>query len=229
MRKTLLALTMIPLLLSGCVHVTSSGTYSRDGNPMRQLRSVFEEDQAVLTNDAVETLLTSAPAKPENARLAVMRLDTRIGESAWSSTTADAAERINDSFLAGLAKSNHIANAFLVPGMIQPSQISFPSLRATAARCRADLLLLYSVSREAETRARLFAPTEVRASCVVEALLFDTMTGTVQFTATSVQGYEAAQNDNDWSFGETIRRAELEAVGKALTEIAGDVVNYLDS
>jgi hypothetical protein len=221
-----IGLTATALAQSGC-----SVPQAESFKGLRQvpLRSVFEEDQAVLTNDSVQALLETTPATPENARLAVLRLDGYVGEFMWSRSIADETQKVNDNFLGKLAESKHVANAFLVPSMIQPSRISFPNIRATAARCRAHLLLLYSVSRESETRSKLFAPREVKASCVVEALLFDTLTGTVQYTASSTQGYEAVQNDEDWSFGETIRRAELEAVGKALSSIADDVVKYLDS
>jgi hypothetical protein len=59
-------------------------------------------------------------------------------------------------------------------------------------------------------------------------VLLDTRSGVVPFTATAGQDFVAEKNDRDLNFQETMRRAELNALGNALEKVAADVVLFLD-
>lgn len=41
--------------------------------------------------------------------------------------------------------------------------------------------------------------------------------------------FSVAKSENDKNFTETVKRAELQAVAKALGQIATEIVSYLDS
>jgi hypothetical protein len=61
----------------------------------------------------------------------------------------------------------------------------------------------------------------------LEAVLLDTRTGIVPFTIVVTRTFIAEEQKSDMSFYETIRKAELTALGSALSEVGDEVVKFL--
>jgi hypothetical protein len=73
----------------------------------------------------------------------------------------------------------------------------------------------------------LFKPDEARAFCGIEAILLDTRTGLVPFTATANKTYDVKKTPADLNFRETVLRSQLAAMADALGEVSSQVVTFL--
>lgn len=74
---------------------------------------------------------------------------------------------------------------------------------------------------------RVFKPDEARAFCGIEAVLLDTRTGLVPFTATATRNYDVKQSPEDFNFREAVLRSQLAAIAAALGEVSTQVVGFL--
>jgi hypothetical protein len=135
---------------------------------------------------------------------------------------------VND-VLARFRGSPRVAHAMVMPSMLTPPQMTIPYMREAAARLQADTLMVYRTSTQTYGRSRAFASDETRAYCTVEGILLDTRSGIVTSTAVATEQFAARRNSRDLTFGETMQRAEQEAISRALLKVAAELVAYLDS
>ena len=125
--------------------------------------------------------------------------------------------------------AERIVDASVLPALLVPERRTIPHLREAAARYQADLLLLYRSSSILYGKEKLLAADQAKATCRLEAVLLDVRTGIVPFTSMVVETCTAKQVRDDLTFDETMRKAELEALGEALNAVADDLVAFLSS
>ncbi len=231
--RTLLALCTTLTAMIGCTTpatVNYAPKPDRDGFDRRPVltESLFPEDQAVLSNDTIEDILGARVIVPTDARVAIIRISEHDYRW-WSHELAQLDEEISDRFIDKLTGSTRVANAAVLPTLLMPQRMTVPHIRAAAARYQADVVLLYRSSSRTYTKQRFFKADQIRAHCVVEALLLDVRTGIVPFCTTASQSYTTEKSKDELTFREALWQAELGAVGQALDEIAGELVHYLDA
>jgi hypothetical protein len=189
--------------------------------------SLFRSDQAVLSNEDIGRIFEQKVTPPAKARLAVLRLGNPYR---YYAPELAAMERtaIND-VLARFRSSPRVGHAMVMPSMLTPAHMTIPYMREAAARLQADTLMVYRTATQIYGRSRAFAADETRAYCTVEGILLDTRSGIVTFTAVATEQFSARRRSKDLTFGETIQRAEQEAISRALLKVAAELVGYLDS
>ena len=173
--KAIYALGLTALLFSGCVkglEKTASLPYAARAEYQNQPKageSLFGTDEAVLRGANIEQILTSKFVIPPKARLAIMRFGERRPFYWWSEEFARLDQEIENGMLAGLRAAKRLADVSLLPSMMVPERQSIPYLREAAARCQADLLMVYRSETRTFDRSRFLRPDEVKARCRVEA------------------------------------------------------------
>lgn len=190
--------------------------------------SLFAADQQIVSDEVIEKILSSKVVPPPDARIIVLRFGQIFDWSWWSAEFARLDQTMVNRFLGTIRSSPRVASAEYLPSMLMPEKPTVPYLRQAAARCQADLVLIYRAAARTYEKQRLFASNEVKACCQVEAVLLDTRTCIVVFTTVAVQDFTATKTKDDFDYNETVRRAELEALGKALDAVAADVVTYFN-
>ena len=223
------------LLLVGCTNGSSkmfidptgySSSESRDR--YQAIGSLFPSDQAVMSNDAIEAVLSRKVTIPPASRVAVVRMmPPRYW--AWSEELTRMDESVMNRFVEALAKSEHAGSVAMLPAMLLPRQMSLSLIREAAARRQADLVVIYQVTTRTFERQKFFAADETKAYCNIQAVLLDTRSGIVPFATHATEVYEARKESSDLNFQETIWKAELAATSKALDRIAADAVKFLDA
>jgi len=193
----------------------------------RASESLFGTDEAVLRGANLEQILTSKVVIPQKARLAIMPFGQRREWRWWSEEFSKLDQDIETGMVAKLQNCKRLADVSLLPSMMVPDKQSIPYLREAAARYQADLLLVYRAGSRTFDKARFLGPNEVKAKCVVEAILLDTRTGIVPFSSVSAKEYTAKKEKNDYEFSETIARAELTAIKMGLEKIGDDLDKFL--
>jgi hypothetical protein len=180
------------------------GIVGDDTNRLQE--SLFKGDQAVLSNQDIERILTARVDLSDRHRLVVLGLNPRI---LWSQEIAALDAQNSERFLHALASATQLTQVRLMPALLVPEKRTIPYLREAAARFQADLLLVYT------TRVRTF-----------QRDLLDVRTGIVAHTARTTEDIAARKSPGDLNFAQTVAKAESNATGKALLKVADSVTMY---
>ena len=191
-------------------------------------QSLFKDDQAVLSNEDLNKILAARVAVPDKAKLAVVRFGRLPYWWGWSEDFVRVNEKIDADFLGRLRTSRKLKEVAYLPSLVTPNAMTLPYLRQAAARCQADLLLVYRTSTRTYAKQRWFAADRTKAYCTVEAVLLDTRTGLLPFSTVANEFYSAARSKMDAEFAETIAKAEQQAIGRAWVRVADEAVRFLD-
>ncbi len=235
-RRAVVALTLLlPLLIaSGCAKKMSAPPppppppdFSIIGESDNRLQeSLFKGDQAVLSNQDIDRILTARITLEDRHRLAVLRLDAR---NTWIQEIANLEARNSEQFLASIGKSPQFTQIRFMPTLLIPERRTTPYLREAAARFQADLLLIYGTRVRTFRRDRIIGTDEVSAEAVVESVLLDVRTGIVIHTTQATESISAKKTPGDLNFSQTVAKAQTEATGKALLKLADAVVAFVDT
>lgn len=188
--------------------------------------SLFSGDAAILSDDAINTILSYKYTPPKLSRVALMPFGREIWSN-WSEELSLASEQIQTNVIDQLMSAPSVYDASYLPSILIPERRTVPHLREAAARYQADLLLVYRSYCQTFERYRIFAADRSRAYCGVEAVLLDTRTGLVPFTSVASESYDVTENKADTNFRETRLRAQLEATAQALAKVSSEVVEFL--
>ena len=191
--------------------------------------SLFREDQAVISNESIEQVLNAKITLPENAKLAAVRFGQMPYWWGWSEDFVRTNQQIDDDFLGRLRQTRRLRKVMYLPSMITPTNMTIPFLREAAARCQANLLLIYRTSSHSYDKQRFLGPDEVKAYCTVEAVLLDTKTGTIPFSTVVTKDFAAQRSRSDTDFSETVAKAQQQAIGSAWLKLADEVKSFLDA
>lgn len=189
--------------------------------------SLFPSDQAVLSNEDIDRILSANIVFPSTPRMAVMKVGGR--ERYWSENSPILGRETTETFLEALRQSPRVTYVAALPSILVPEKLGVPYLREAAARFQADTLLVYRVETGSFEKYRSIREDQVKAYCTVEAALLDVRSGTVPFTTVAFEQVQGARAEGDLNFDETVDRAYHEAEARALQQIATAVRSYLES
>ena len=189
----------------------------------RLQESLFKGDQAVLSNQDIDRILTARITLGDRQRLVVLRLNAR---NIWVQEIADLETQNSEQFLNALAKAPQLAQVRFMPALLIPERRTVPYLREAAARFQADLILVYGTRVRTFHRDRLVGTDEVKAEAVVESVLLDVRSGIVIHAAQATENISAKKTPGDLNFSQTVVKVQTEATGKALLKLADTVVAF---
>ena len=180
-----------------------------------------------LTDVQIEQILNYRLKIPAQNRIAILKLSTDNYWRFYSSDFTQLTDSISKNFIGTLLESDRVYDASFLPSMLVPEKRTVPFLREAAARFQADLLLVYRSKCQSYQKYKLVSPDQTKTYCSVEAALLDIRRGIVPFTSVSTNNYTAEKSSDDVNFYETKKKAELEAIGKSLGEIAKELKAFL--
>lgn len=188
--------------------------------------SLFKGDSAVLTDADIARILSFNFALRAQNRLAVLALGR---SSLWSEESAKVQADNTQAFIDRLKAAHTIREVAELPMLLVPEKQTVPYLREAGARFQADLLLVYQPRVRTFSKYRTLGKDEVKALCTVEAILLDVRTGIIPYTTSASETILAQRGEGDLNFAETVAKATVEAVGKAMNSVAESVATYLNS
>ena len=237
-------LATLLVLISGCSSAMMATQPGYMADPEYQARgelaaSLFPADQVALSSEAMEKILNSKVQIRRGGRLAVVKLaeagDWTMKSTHWGMPMMmrDATDRrdVAGSPLARLVEALEGTKRFkdvaVLPSMVIPSRPSIAALREMAARFQADSVLIYRQYTVTHEIHKFLATNEGKADVMVEAVLLDTRTGAIPFTAVATQDFQVKKNADDLDTEETATRAKNQATATALVNIAGQLDGFL--
>ena len=197
--------------------------------PDQLTESLFKEDQKVISNEDIQKILSAKLALPPHGKIAVIRAGLMPRWLGWSEDFTHMSRQSDEQLLEKIRNAPHVREAVYLPTMAIPHELTIPYLRQAAARFQADLVLVYRTYSRTYDRQRLFSADQTRAYCTLEALLIDTRTGVIPFSAIVTQDFSAERSKSDVDFSETIAKAEQQAIAKSQLEMAEQLVRFMST
>jgi hypothetical protein len=197
--------------------------------------SLFSSDQAVLSDEAVQRILSSKLELPAKSKLALMKFPDSQGSDYYRRYYWQDVARLKlrqtevDIISRTLLASDQIAEVTPLPSLMTPKQLSIPILREAAVRMQADLLLVYRIGSDTYSHTRVFARDKVKVYSTCEMVLLDVRTGLVPFTRVVSRERTATKQSMDFDLNETMQRAEQAASVDTLEAASADLVEYIKS
>ena len=208
---------------------TEGPTTSVPGSIGATATSLFKSDQAVLSNQDIEKILSAKVYAPAKARIAVVRIGGRYpwGKRWWSESVAQVEQQGSDRMLAAFRGSARVGSVVVLPTMLTPADTTIPFLRESAARVQADLLLIYRTFTQSYQQEKFFGGGDVHAYCTVEAILLDTRSGIIVDTSIKTRSFSAPKGAHDLEIEETVARNQQEAISEALGQASEELAKNL--
>ena len=221
---------IIAILATGCSSVATThrpNDYYNPGSKEASDEPLFGSTGGTLADKDIERILNYRLKLPAQNRIAILKLSSESYWRYYSNDFTQLNESIASDFIGQLRESPRVYDASFLPSMLVPEQRTVPYLREAAARYQADLLLAYRYNCRTFEKYKLIDPNETKAYCSVEAVLLDVRSGIVPFTVVSTNEFTARKQQGDTNFRETIKKAEIAAVAKALKETASQLNSFL--
>ena len=227
MQASSLILTL--LCLAACAKKTTAFAppppYPTLADPEPSLQeSLFKGDQAVLSNQDIDRILSAHIDLSDRRRLVALGIGPR---NIWLPEVAVIDEQNSVQFLKALASAPNLTQVRMMPQLLVPEKRTVPYLREAAARFQADLLLVYATRIRTFQRDRILAASEVNAEASAEAVLLDVRTGIVVQSAHTSEAIAAKKAPTDLNFAQTVAKTQEEATGRALLKLADSVTAFL--
>lgn len=225
-----LILSLTAFTFVGCSVPTSTmarpGAYYDQVDSGQSSSSLFSGDAAVLSDEAINTILNYEYSPPALSRVALMPFGREVW-SRWSEELSLASEQMKTDVIDRLRASPKVYDASYLPSILIPENRTVPHLREAAARYQADLLIVYRSFCQSFEQYRFFLADKSRAYCGVEAVLLDTRTGLVPFTSIASHTFDVEEDQSDTNFQETRLRAQLVATSRSLGDVSAEIVSFL--
>ncbi len=197
--------------------------------------SLFKSDQEVLSEEAISRILSSKIQLSQKAKLALMkfpypegRAQRYYGSYYWRSEDyLKTQQEYIDIFSAKFSISDRIQEVILLPSLMTPKEPTIPILREAAVRLQADLLLVFRITSDIYEQYVFFGKDKAKAYSTVEAVLLDVRTGIIPFSLVVTREHTEFKQEEDINFNETMKRAEKEAVIKALNAVGEELSVFL--
>ena len=186
-------------------------------------------DGAVLQEDdeKISKLLNHKLRLPDQNRIAILKLSSDNYWQFYSDDFTQVNEAMVESLIMKLRSSERVYDASFLPAMLLSEKRNVPIIREAAARFQADLLLAYRSNCQSYQKYKIINPNETKSYCSVESVLLDVRSGVIVKSSVSTESFLAVKSDSDTNFRETIKKAELEAIAKALGNAADEIVRFL--
>ncbi len=227
----------ILMIIGICIYLqacTTVGSVDRPLNysyasPELNKHSILNDTNEALLDEKINNLLYQQVRLPKKIRIAILRLSTENSWRFYSNDFTELNDSISENLITKLRSSERVYDASFLPSMLVPEKRTLSVIREAAARFQADALLVYRNSCSSYQKYRFISRDETKSYCSVEAIVLDVRKGIVAKSIVTMQEFMAKSTNKDLNFSETVKKAELEAMAKALGEIANEVVTYLNN
>lgn len=220
-----------------CILLQACSTVSSVDRPASYYQENASSSQEGLVESAnfggddkkINELLNYQVKLPEKNRIAILKLSTDNYWRYYSNDFTQLNESLVNSLITRLRASDRVYDASFLPAMLVPEKRTIPVLREAAARFQADLLLAYRSSCQSYQKYRFIDPNETKSYCTVETVLLDVRSGVIVKSIVSTEDFSIKKSAGDTNFNETIKKAELEAMARALGNVASEIVSFLNN
>lgn len=241
-QKSPLYILGILLFVASCSYYRPSGPASAGatgGEMHDQYRptlteSLFENEQATISEENIQKLLDGKIVIHDSLRIAVYKYGslgvTRYYGSWWNDEEYIKLQQgYFESLSSEIKASDKVMKVFPMPQMMLSQKVTINTLRESAVRLQADMLLIFNVSSNIYYKYKTFKEDEAKAYATCEIVLMDIRTGVVPHCSVITRDNFVTKQDTDLNVEETRKRAETGAILQTLIEGGHGVAEFLNA
>ena len=232
--KSLLAFLVLAILMSSCspsYQVSHSYYDDRvDGPPITE--SLFTDKSATISEENIQKILDGSYKTPHQLRVAVLRLDGPKKNYNWYAWGDEAylktQQAFLDSFSAKFKQSPRVAKLMAIPDLLtSKSQPSLTTIRESAVRMQADMVMAYVINSDIYTKYRGFKKPDIKAYATTQLIIMDVRTGLVPFSTVVTRDFLTMKKKEELNIVEAKNNVQTQAVLLTINEIGRQVLEYL--
>ena len=237
-REIIYSLLVLSIVISGCGGlnkgtsdtVTAAGVNYGEPDPIKQ--SLFDSKDRTISEDNIQKLLNGQLVLPDTVRIAIYQYSKAPRNRYYYGYSSDedylkAQQSFIDTLLNKLGESSRIKKVVLIPTLMISTAPNITSMRETAVRLQADLLLVFSITSDLYYKYRMFSKDEAKAYATTECMLMDIRTALVPFSTIVTRDYYSKKEPNDANLEELRKRTERMAIYQTLNVTGERLVAYL--
>lgn len=231
---TLLPLFMLTAILTSCgsTHYATPETgraqfYESEPDPITN--SLFSSPESTISEADIQRILNGEITLPEKLRVAVLQLNGYQGNRYWYRSEAYRSQLAAyfNTIVKATEASGRTTWVSALPKLLVSQDRNIFTLRESAVRMQADVLLLYNVSSDIYSEFKLFKKDEGKAYANIEAMLLDIRTGVIVWTDNISAEALGTKVEGDTGQDDFYRRLRTKAEGKAVGELGERLKAYL--
>jgi len=210
--------------------IVAGGTNFDEPEPI--LQSLFDAKDRTISEENIQKLLSGKLKLPDTIRIALFQYSRSPRNRYYYGSYTDedylkAQQSFVDTLIGTISKSSKVHKVFLIPSLMISSTPNITSMRETAVRLQADLLLVFSISSDLYYKYRVFSKDEAKAYATTECMLMDIRTALVPFSTIVTKDFYAKKTETDANLEELRKRTERMAIVQTLTETGNRVVEFM--
>ncbi|PHI21039.1 hypothetical protein CEQ90_04990 [Lewinellaceae bacterium SD302] len=191
--------------------------------------SLFSSPESTISEADIQRILNGEITLPEKLRMAVLQLNGYQGNRYWygSETYRTQLAAYFKTIVTAAEASDRTTWVSALPKLLVSQDRNIFTLRESAVRMQADVLLLYNVSSDIYSEFKLFKKDEGKAYANIEAMLLDIRTGVIVWTEQISAEASGSKVESDTGQDDFYRRLRTEAEGKAIEDLGERLKAYL--
>jgi hypothetical protein len=220
----------LPLVLTAaCAPYATHARDVRVAEPAAEppATSLIPTDAHALTDAEIHQILAAQPTLPPRIRVGLVHLSHRSLDEWFGEQDPQRMIASNPHLVATLRHTEMVKDASYLPVFLVSASPTIAQLREAGARYQADVVLVFSTNCRLYPEYKLFEANEVRAYCSADSALLDVRTGLVPWVSRSGQDITVKEARSEYHLGETIQRAELAGIDRAMQSNATELVLFL--
>lgn len=236
--KSKIILLSAVLFLSACM--TTREVVSTNDAPIRAYglnpvndqqitQSLFGDKSSTISETDIQKILDNNYTMPKKLRVAIVKLEGQNQKRYyWSDEQyLKSQQAYLDLFSEKLKQSPRVAQVSIVPEILLPSRPSFTSLRESAVRMQADVIIVYSIASDLYSRYKAFTKTDIKAFATTQLAVVDVRTGLIPFSTIVTKDYQSKRQEGELSDSEASSRVKNEAVLMTINTIGQELLGFL--
>jgi hypothetical protein len=230
--KSLLAFLVLAVLLVSCSPSYQVSHYGDRGDGPPITESLFTDKSATISEENIQKILDGTYKTPRQLRVAILHLDGPKRNYNWYVWGDEAYLRTRqaflDSFTSQFKQSPRIAKMMAIPDLlISQSQPSLTTIRESAVRMQADIVVAYAINSDIYTKYRGFKRPDIKAYATTQLIIMDVRTGLVPFSTIVTRDFLTMKKKEELNITEARNNVQTQAVLLTINEIGRQVNEYL--
>lgn len=234
--KNIAALLALIVCLYSCAaprYMSSGGDTTREEeNEPPITQSLFNDKSSTISEEHIQKILDGTYSLPKQLRVAVIKLEGQQKRYYWNYWSDEAylktQQAFLDSFTSKFTQSPRVTKLTAIPEMLlSKTPQSFTTLRESAVRMQADIVVVYSINSDIYTKYRGLSKPDIKAYATTQLIIMDVRTGLVPFSTIVTRDFLAVKKKEELDLSESRNRVQKEAVLLTINEIGNQVTEFL--
>ncbi len=196
-------------------------------------RSLFNFKESTISEEDIQRLLASEILIRDSMRIAILNFNSSglqkyRGYGYFEEEYIRLQQEYQQLIREALENNSKVESVITMPQLLLGDEPNIFTLRESAVRLQADMLLVFTNKSDIYYRYKMFKKNEVKAYASSEVLLLDIRTGIIPFSEiTSSETLLMKDKEQDLNDSDLRRRAEQQAILNSLSEAAQRLNEFL--